>query len=240
MIGPFVALFGPLLKITGAPPPVPRGSTGVRVFLASPRYLSYRYLLTVLAFLPAWSPLPLMLAAFAVASRKHDVPVWLGVGIPAAYALVVLCFLVLALVSARLDYDFHCYVGTDRSLRIRRGIWEQVEATLTYANVQNVRVIQGPLERFFGIASVVVETAGGTARQAGQQEPRGMIRGIENANDLRDRIMDRMRASKSAGLGDPDDHEHGHAEAHLPIELLREIRDEARGLAADLQRSGIR
>jgi len=232
-----VGLLGPLLKVSAAAPPVPHGATGVRVFLASPRYLSYRYLLTVLSFAPLSLPLLFMIVAFAAITTREPIPTWVAVGLPALYGAGVLFFLALAVVSVRLDYQFHCYVATDRSLRIRQGIWEQVEATLTYANVQNVRVIQGPLERFFGIASVVVETAGGAKQQAGQQEPRGTLRGIENAEALRDRIMERMKASKSAGLGDPDDHEHGHGPA-LPVEVLREIRDEARALAAEVRRSG--
>lgn len=233
MIELLVAILGPLLKVSPAPPPVPHGATGVRVFLASPRYLSYRYLLTFLAFLPALPPIAAVTLVLHVASKRTEVPAWIAFGVPAFY-LTVLFFFALALVSVRLDYEFHCYVATDRAIRIRQGIWEQVEATLTYANVQNVRVIQGPLERLFDIASVVVETAGGGGKQPGSQQPRGLIRGITNASDLRDRIMQQMRASKSAGLGDPDDHEHGHAPA-LPVDLLRAIRDEARGLADDLK-----
>lgn len=234
MIELLLGILGPLLKVSAAAPPVPHGATGVRVFLASPRYLSYRYLLTTLAFVPVGLPAVFLFVVLNVITTREPIPPWLSFGLPALYASGVIFFLALALVSERLDYDFHCYVATDRSLRIRQGIWEQVEATLTYANVQNVRVIQGPLERFFGIASVVVETAGGGQQPAGQKAPRGLIRGIENAEDLRDRIMERMKASKSAGLGDPDDHEHGPSAA-LPVEVLREIRDEARALAADLR-----
>jgi len=175
--------------------------------------------------------------ALQVAASQGKVPQWVALGVPLVYFSVLAFFAALSLVSIRLDYDFHSYVATDRSLRIRQGIWEQVEATLTYANVQNVRVTQGPLERYFGIASVVVDTAGSAGKQGGKEEPRGLIRGIEDAAALRDRIMERMRASKSSGLGDPDDHDHDRASAeagHLDVELLRSIRDEARGLAADL------
>jgi len=232
-----VAVLGPLLKVSPAPPPVPQGATGVRVFRASDRYLSYRYLLTLLSFLPVFLPVLIAFGALYVAERRGEVPAWVALGLPAAYGAAALFFLALAIVGARLDYEFHCYVATDRSLRIRQGVWEQIEATLTYANVQNVRVIQGPLERFFGIASVVVETAGGAKKREGQEMPRGLIRGIEDAAALRDRIMEKMRASRSAGLGDPDDPERApHAEGALPAGLLREIRDEARGLAEDLRR----
>jgi membrane protein YdbS with pleckstrin-like domain len=237
VIDVLVAVLGPILKVTPAPPPVPEGATGVKVFRSSERYLSYRYLLTVLTFLPMLLPVLAAAVALQVAAAHDRVPQWIALGIPLLYLSFLAFSAALSLVSIRLDYDFHSYVATDRSLRIRQGIWEQVEATLTYANVQNVRVTQGPLERFFGIASVVVDTAGGAGKQASAQEPRGLIRGIEDAAALRDRIMERMRASRSSGLGDPDDHDHEHAPAeagHLDVELLRSIRDEARGLAAEV------
>src|SRR5258708_3086649 len=61
----------------------------------------------------------------------------------------------------RLDYEFRWYVVTDRSLRIRQGIVTFEETTLTFANVQNAEILQGPIERAFGFANVLVETAGG-------------------------------------------------------------------------------
>ena len=239
MMALLLALLGPILKVTSAPPPVPAGATGVTVFRSSERYLSYRYLLSVLTFLPLVLPVLGAAIALEVAAAHDKVPQWLALGIPTLYLSALAFSMALALVSIRLDYDFHSYVATDRSLRIRQGIWEQEEATLTYANVQNVRVTQGPLERYFGIASVVVDTAGSAGKQGGKEEPRGLIRGIEDAAALRDRIMERMRASKSSGLGDPDDHDHDRASAeagHLDVELLRSVRDEARGLAADAAR----
>lgn len=235
MIDLLVRLIGPLLKISPAPPPVPEGATGVTVFRASARFLSYRFLLAWLSMLPAYLPVLAVAAALGAAARAGKLPLWTAIVFPGVYFLAVSFFAAVSLVSIRLDYEFHCYVVTDRALRIRQGIWEQLEATLTFANVQNVRVVQGPLERWFGIASVVVDTAGGAARPGEHKTPRGLIRGIENAGALRDRIMERMKASKSAGLGDPDDPEHEHADpGAMPLALLREVRDEARGLAADL------
>jgi uncharacterized membrane protein YdbT with pleckstrin-like domain len=234
-----IAIFQPLLKISHLPPPVPHGAADVRCFKASPRYLSYRYLVTALGLVPVIVPCLLVNGALWFATTKTPVPRWVALLVTVVYGGAVLLSAALAFVSARLDYEFHCYVSTDKSLRIRQGIWEQVEATLTYANVQNVRVVQGPLERFFGFASVVVETAGGSAKPAQGKLPRGTVRGIEHAAELRDQIMAKMRASRSTGLGDPDDHHDGsagHLEPHgRSAELLREIRDEARGLAADLR-----
>ncbi|MBI5543893.1 MAG: PH domain-containing protein [Deltaproteobacteria bacterium] len=241
MIGLLVSILGPLLKVKPTPPHVPLGRDPV-VFRASERYLAYRYLSLVWMLFPTFLvPVVMPIGILILAARGKPAPsfVW---GIWIVLSLAALVGAALALVSVRLDYEFHCYVMTDRSLRIRRGIWEQVEATLTFANVQNVRVVQGPLQRLFGIASVVVDTAGSAGKVSEGQDPfllhhRGVIRGIADAQTLRDRIMDRMRQSKSAGLGDLDDHSDRAPEVGggTQLELLHTIRDEARGLAQDLR-----
>ena len=61
----------------------------------------------------------------------------------------------------RVDFDLRYYVVTDRSVRVREGAWTVREMTITHANVQNVRLEQGPLQRAFGIQDVLVDTAGG-------------------------------------------------------------------------------
>ena len=67
---------------------------------------------------------------------------------------------ILAYIAIHLRYDTMWYVMTDRSLRCRRGIWVIFEHTITFENVQNVHVRRGPVQYFFGISTVVVETAG--------------------------------------------------------------------------------
>lgn len=166
---------------------------------------------------------------------------WLGLvlAIP-ALALIVLPDIV-AYVALHLRYDTTWYVLSDRSLRIRRGIWIIQETTITFENVQNVLVSQGPLQRMFGIADVVVTTAGGAGHgvaEAGAVASHvGLLEGLANAPAVRDLILQHLRLSKSAGLGDEP------VEEELPVarpasgwsaaqrQLLREIRDEARRLA---------
>ncbi|MBL9140987.1 MAG: PH domain-containing protein, partial [Phycisphaerae bacterium] len=146
-------------------------------------------------------------------------------------------------IGIHLRYDTMWYVLTDRSVRIRRGLWVLHETTITFENVQNVTVTQGPLERWFGIASVMVDTAGGGAvhgkQQAGSTH-RGVIQGITNAPQVRELIMARARASNSAGLGDDHPSERGIASngASAPrwtrahVAALQAIRDELRAMSA--------
>jgi len=94
-----------------------------------------------------------------------------------------------------------------------------------------VKVTQGPLERYFGIANVVVETAGGggaaTASGSSNSMHTGLIEGVAEAAEIRDAIMNHVRKNESTGLG--DDHESvpnpqtAWSAEHLTV--LRQIRD---------------
>jgi membrane protein YdbS with pleckstrin-like domain len=156
-----------------------------------------------------------------------------------ALALAVLPDIV-AYIAIHLRYDTTWYVMSGRSLRIRRGIWTIHETTITFENVQNVEVNQGPLQRWFGIADVRVDTAGGGGgnQSAGKHGSpgagghRGLIEGVADAAGIRDLILSRLRGSRFAGLG--DEHPHigtapGWTTEHRLV--LREIRDRVRALA---------
>jgi membrane protein YdbS with pleckstrin-like domain len=172
---------------------------------------------------------------------------WLALGVASPLAGVLITPLALFLIIApdivaylaiHLRFDTTWYVLSDRSLRIRRGIWIIHETTITFENVQNVTISQGPLQRWFGIADVVVETAGGSAGRGEQHAGlaaghQGMVEGLDNAPQIRDLILSRLRRSRSAGLG--DDHAPIIPSAGLfwsPAHLacLREIRAAVRGI----------
>ena len=148
---------------------------------------------------------------------------------PIALAIIVLPDIV-AYIAIHLRYDTTWYVLTDRSMRIRRGIWTIHETTITFENIQNIHIHQGPVERYFGFASLLVETAGGGggahAQGAAGMGHRGMMEGLSNAPEVRELIMHRIKQIKSAGIG--DDHvdseastSRGFTSQH--VQLLREI-----------------
>jgi membrane protein YdbS with pleckstrin-like domain len=155
-----------------------------------------------------------------------------------ALALAVLPDIV-AYIAIHLRYDTTWYLVSNRSLRIRRGIWLLHETTITYENIQNIRVTQGPLQRAFGIGNVLVETAGGgsSAEHGGAATVmhRGLIEGVDNAHEIRDLILSHLRKTQTAGLGDelsPLAHDH-EVPTWSPEQLtiLRDIRQAARALA---------
>ncbi len=164
---------------------------------------------------------------------------WLGILIaPLAWAVIVLPDIV-AYVAIHLRYDSTWYVLSDRSMRIRRGIWTIHETTITYENIQNVSIRQGPLQRHFGIADVIVETAGGGSgggKGEGQSAMGhfGLLEGIDNADEVRELILAKWGQSRSSGIG--DDH-HQNTAVSRPgwttqqADLIEEIRDLAVRLA---------
>jgi membrane protein YdbS with pleckstrin-like domain len=151
---------------------------------------------------------------------------------------------IVAYLAIHLRYDTTWYVLSDRSVRIRRGVWTIEEKTFTFENVQNVEIRQGPLQRWFGVANVIIQTAGGGGSAGahgsiGLGAHQGVIEGVHDPEEIRESIMVKVRAAKGAGLGDSSDDAHAHASgAHGPgfspahLATLREIRDLAATLAS--------
>jgi len=169
-------------------------------------------------------------AAIASGHTTQSIPLWIVIAI-ALLLLLGRYFLL------RLDYDMRYYLVTDRCLRIRHGALVIQESTFTFANVQNVTVHQGPIDRLLGIANLRIDTAGG-GHATDKQNPfishRGLLAGIDNAESVRDQILGLLKAYRDAGLGDHEDKSHplgsSQALSAAAIERLREIRDEIRAL----------
>lgn len=164
----------------------------------------------------------------------------LGLALAPLFLFLAVAPDIVAYIAIHLRYDTTWYVFTSRSLRIRRGILVVRETTITFENVQDIKVHQGPVQRYFGISSLVVETAGGGGGVSGAKgqsmgSHAGLLEGIANVHELRERILARVKRSTSAGLGDEHDHDPGsiHSSSSHPwtpahIAVLREIHDELR------------
>ena len=237
MYAPLRRLVLSVLRAPGEAPEAPAGShSSVQVFRASPRYLRYRLL--VWAIVSSLVALALAIAVAATAIAQE----WLALALVALGGMLAACVIFLTYFVVRIEYEVRYYVVTDRSLRVREGAWTVREMTLTYANVQNLRVTQGPLQRLLRISDLRVDTAGGGGVQAGQHGGGGRghsvtVAGVENALDLRDLVLAHLRTYKGTGLGDPDD-ERADAARGQPFggprvaEALRAVAAEARALAA--------
>ena len=101
------------------------------------------------------------------------------------------------LAATRLEFEQHWYIVTDRSLRIRTGIFQLTESTMSFANLQQVEVKQGPLQRLLGLADVRVQSAGGGGALDEKHQHdslhTGVFHSVENAPEIRDLILERLR-----------------------------------------------
>ena len=197
-----------LLRLLRVPPEpqAPDGSPeSIRIFRAGRNY--YRWRLMVWAMT--------RLAGFAGAFA--GVVLLMTIRIPPSVSMIVLILELLAvgvLISAlpfsylmqRLNYELRWYIVTDRSLRIRSGIWSVEEITMTFANIQDLRITAGPLQGWLGLADLEVRSAGGGGdggkHGGGGNKHEARFAGVDNAEEIRDLIVERLRRYRDAGLGD--------------------------------------
>jgi uncharacterized membrane protein YdbT with pleckstrin-like domain len=216
-----------LLRVLRVPPrpSLPRGAENVRVFRAAPAFYRYRLALWVLAQAGALLGLTFGLAAGTASVGEFDSSL-LNRLLIAAEAFAWGGFLLqlpLSLMAVRLDFELRWYIVSDRSLRIREGVWHVLEKTMTFANVQQISIRQNPLQRLLGIADVRVRSAGGGEGKgkrdggAGESAHEAYFRGVDNAEEIRTAVQERVRRHRDSGLGDPDDAAPADAVDRVPV-----------------------
>jgi uncharacterized membrane protein YdbT with pleckstrin-like domain len=238
------------LRIPPAPSSPPGDEASARVFRAAPRYFQYRLviwaLITAISIVLAAAIMVGPNIATHVAAAKRHIPMFVSLLVSALSLLallIVLLWRAFALAVLRLDYEKRWYVVTDRSLRIREGVVFIREMTITFANVQNLSISQGPIQRALGLSDLIVETAGGGSVQ-GRQQMHGNLhtvcfRGIDNAAEVKELIQHRLRALRDSGLGH---HEEQPVVAPInwlgerALSALRGVHEEARALRGAAER----
>ena len=237
---PVKTLLLKLLKAPTKPPDPPIGSPdSVEVFRASPNFLKYQIIFWGIGLAAGL----IGEAIFTYAAHSTADGSWPGAVLGYGVLAITILFTIIKYFLIRIDYDMRYYVITDRSLRIREGALLIHEATFTFANIQNLKIHQGPLERLLGISNLIVETAGGAgSKKDSHKGPsafphlhghQGIFRGIENPQEVRDHILSLLKQYRDSGLGDPE--ERNRARLHqapragfspAAMTRLREIRDE--------------
>jgi hypothetical protein len=228
-----------LLRLAERPEPPPGSGSTLDVFRASPRLFQLKAARWALRHAVALAGIVFSFAFLAVVEQAsggtlHEVVARLGErifhldgpefaarftdevwSVVRALELVAVAFFVVELAVSwlllRLDWEARWYMVSDESLRIREGLFRTHERTMTVANIQNLSIRRGPLQKLLGIADLEVRTAGGGKSSSDQPGSSGTdlhvgrFRGIENATALRDRIEASLRRHRDTGLGDPDD-----------------------------------
>lgn len=241
MIGPLVELLRPaaqfLLVLPKRRLELPEQGSAVRVLRPSEAWRNYRLAVATLGWLG--SGLSLVGAAIAATFAMHGAARTLVAGL---LSLLAVGSLLAQWVIAWVDWETREYAIGERSIRVREGVLTVREVTLSFANIQNVDVDQGPLEQLFGIRTVRLSTAGGGNPLEGAGEAGGhgaQLVGLDDAQGLKLELLGRMTQGKGAGLGE---------EPHVPalptsrtgalpapaarLARLREVRDAALALRA--------
>ncbi|MBI5087286.1 MAG: PH domain-containing protein [Acidobacteria bacterium] len=221
------------LRVPHEPAPPEGSPESIRVFRAGRNYYRWRVVMWALTQVGVLLGFTMALLVFGPVARR--LPPWMKVTWQVAEAVTLTGLVASApvtLYAQRLNYELRWYIVTDRSLRIRCGIWDVEELTMTFANIQDIRLKAGPLQGWLGLADLEVSSAGGGgsiehSAVAGTRAAR--FAGIDNAEMVRDLIVERLRQYRDTGLGDTD------AETQAPHsaeDAARGVLDEVRALRA--------
>lgn len=97
--------------------------------------------------------------------------------------------LVSTLLLAPRRYRAWGYAEGEDELAVRRGIWVRTRTIVPFGRVQHIDLSQGPIERRYGLATLILHTAG--TRGATVVLP-GLAQ--DQAEQMRDRIRAKIRA----------------------------------------------
>jgi membrane protein YdbS with pleckstrin-like domain len=204
-----------VLRVLAVPsaPEVPQGSAdSVRVFRAGDNY--YAWLVFQWVVVSAAVFMGLLAASIAPLQAARNAPDWLRILLVGVLVAAWTAFgigLTVTFLARRINFRMRWYIVTDRSLRIRSGVFAVRELTMTYRNIQEIRVTAGPLQNALGLATVEVHAAGGGGDgKHGGGGHVGKLEGLSNANEIRDLMVERLRRYRDSGLGETP---HGDAAA---------------------------
>jgi len=234
-----------VLRIPPDPEPPPGDEATARVFRAAPAYFKLLMLIWAVSNVAIIGFFTFSFgigAVIAIVNLKRQPGAGAVAGFLGFCLLLAVCLIafqaIFRLAVMRLLFEKRWYVVTDRSLRVREGVVLVREMTVSFANIQDVAVTQGPIERMLGLSNVRVTTAGGGGghgnhKQAGPNLHQAWFRGIDNAEEVRSLILERLRALKDSGLGHHEEQSSPTAPAVPTVavrDALRAVLEEARAL----------
>jgi len=127
------------------------------------------------------------------------------------------------------------YRFDEEGIHMRYGFFFRREVNLTYARIQDIHLSSGFIQRWLGLADVLVQTASGSA---GAEM---IIEGFNEFEAIRDFLYTRMRgyhgaSAKPAAQAPAGSTNAPSAEGNEAVALLLAIRDELRQTREELER----
>jgi uncharacterized membrane protein YdbT with pleckstrin-like domain len=122
----------------------------------------------------------------------------IGVDLPTTLiGAVLIVGIVLTIFAGWVDRFFTQYTITTKRLNIRRGILSKTESSTNVDRIQNITVKQSPVDRIMKVGSIDFDTASDDASD------KFSFNGVNNPQDLRERIMHAREDNKVGAPYDP-------------------------------------
>ncbi|NPD89705.1 MAG: PH domain-containing protein [Asgard group archaeon] len=104
--------------------------------------------------------------------------------------IAILGFLLfLTILLARLYFSYLKYELLDTELTIGKGIITKTKTVIPFRTITNLLIKRGPLDRIFGISTLLIQTAG----EGGTKNPEGKIIGIYYPHNLLEEVLNLVR-----------------------------------------------
>jgi uncharacterized membrane protein YdbT with pleckstrin-like domain len=123
-----------------------------------------------------------------------------NIGVDLSYPVIVVVLIAgigVTVLSGWLQRFFTQYTITTKRLTIRSGILSKTESSTNVDRIQNITVKQSPVDRIMKVGSIDFDTAGDNAGD------RFSFIGVNDPQDLRERIMHAREDEKAEGRHDP-------------------------------------
>jgi len=117
-------------------------------------------------------------------------------------AIIIPILLIIFYVWARLSYRFYRYELREDCFRKEHGVVWKKYVSIPYNRIQNVDIYRGVWARILGLSDLHIQTAGMSYARRRGAIAEGRLPGLsqENAERIRDELIQRARRSKDQGL----------------------------------------
>lgn len=126
----------------------------------------------------------ILLVGVGIVWVVKPMPAWAALLMAGAWVTVTAVFAVVSYRWPALSYRHTSYTVDATGIEIRRGVYWRTVVAVPRSRVQHIDVSQGPLERSYGLSTLVIYTAGTEHSQVG-------LAGLDHqtALALRDRLL---------------------------------------------------
>jgi len=131
----------------------------------------------------------LILGILFLAAITAAVSLWI-VGISIFGWIIIMIFVIIWIPAA---FNALEYYIDDEGVKMRCGVVWKKQVTVPYSKITNVDITQGPMQRYYNIGTIHVQTAGASGKQGERAELK--INGIKELEEVRDTIIKKVKDS---------------------------------------------